>query len=66
VRLVWTPSLLNIDIDGNDYWIWEAIDAVRSGVVIIEYSSTFRPPYKVVEEHQPDRAEHRTFISGQA
>ena len=60
------PDLLNIDIDGNDYWIWEAIDAVRPRVVIIEYNSTFRPPYKVVEEHQPDRAEHRTIISGQA
>ena len=49
------PDLLNIDIDGNDYWIWEAIDAVRPRVVIIEYNATFRPPYKVVQEYQPAR-----------
>ena len=49
------PDLLNIDIDGNDYWIWEAIDVVRPRVVIIEYNATFRPPYKVVQEYQPER-----------
>jgi hypothetical protein len=44
-------GLLSIDIDGNDYWIWEAIQSVRPWIVIIEYNSLFglRPiavPYK--------------------
>jgi hypothetical protein len=44
-------GLLSIDIDGNDYWIWEAIECVRPLIVIIEYNSLFgmRPivvPYK--------------------
>jgi hypothetical protein len=36
-------DLLSIDIDGNDYWIWQAI-SLRPRVVIIEYNATFRPP----------------------
>ena len=29
-------DLLSIDIDGNDYWIWDAINVVEPRVVIIE------------------------------
>ena len=34
-------GLLSIDIDGNDYWIWDAITSVRPRIVIVEYSSIF-------------------------
>ncbi len=34
-------GLLSIDIDGNDYWVWEAIDVVQPRIVIIEYNSVF-------------------------
>jgi hypothetical protein len=34
-------GLLSIDIDGNDYWIWEAIHSVRPRIVVIEYNSLF-------------------------
>jgi hypothetical protein len=34
-------GLLSIDIDGNDYWIWEAIESIRARIVIIEYNSLF-------------------------
>lgn len=34
-------GLLHIDIDGNDYWIWKAIDVVSPVIVIMEYNSAF-------------------------
>lgn len=34
-------DLLSIDIDGNDYWVWQAIRAYEPRVVIIEYNATF-------------------------
>ena len=33
-------DLLSIDIDGQDYWVWRAIDHFRPRVVIIEYNSS--------------------------
>ncbi|HOZ87674.1 MAG TPA: hypothetical protein PL029_07950, partial [Bacteroidia bacterium] len=44
--------ILHIDIDGNDYWIWQKIERVKADIVIVEYNSLFgdqRPitiPYK--------------------
>jgi len=29
-------GILSIDIDGNDYWVWEALSAVDPAVVVIE------------------------------
>ncbi len=34
-------GLLSIDVDGNDYWIWEAIDAVNPALVVVEYNARF-------------------------
>jgi len=34
-------GLLSIDLDGNDYWILEAIDAVSPRILVTEYNSTF-------------------------
>ncbi len=34
-------GLLSIDIDGNDYWIWDAITAIDPQVVIIETHNEF-------------------------
>lgn len=32
-------GLLSIDIDGNDYWVWEAIEVVRPIIVVCEYNA---------------------------
>ena len=36
-------DLLSIDIDGNDYYVWEAINVVKPRVVVIEYNAKFPP-----------------------
>ena len=36
-------GLLSIDIDGNDYWVWERIECVRPSVVVVEYNHRFGP-----------------------
>ncbi len=37
-------DLLSVDIDGNDYHVWERIDCVNARVVVIEYNPKFPPP----------------------
>ena len=53
-------DLLSIDIDGNDYWVWEALEVVRPRVMVIEYNATFPPPVSVAVPYDPARAWDRT------
>lgn len=34
-------ELLSIDIDGNDFWIWEALEVIQPKVVVIESQTAF-------------------------
>ena len=34
-------GILSIDIDGNDYWVWKAIDIISPRIVIVEYNAKF-------------------------
>jgi hypothetical protein len=34
-------GLLSVDIDGNDYWVWERIDCITPAIVILEYNARF-------------------------
>ena len=34
-------GLLSVDIDGNDYWVWQAIDSVNPAIVVSEYNFRF-------------------------
>jgi hypothetical protein len=47
-------DLLSIDIDGNDYWIWEAIKCVDPRVVAIEYNAKFPPPCEWIMPYNCD------------
>jgi len=38
------PDLLSIDLDGNDYHIFEAISCIEPRVVVMEYNAKFPPP----------------------
>ena len=49
-------DVLSIDIDGNDYWVWAAIQRWRPRVVVIEYNASYPPPQKwVMVENQSHR-----------
>lgn len=40
-------GLLSVDIDGNDYWIWEAITTIKPRIIVCEYNSAFGAHHKV-------------------
>jgi hypothetical protein len=46
-------GLLSIDIDGNDYWVWERITAVSPIIVIVEYNSRFGSSRAVTVPYDP-------------
>ena len=47
------PDLLVIDVDGNDYWIWRALEAFRPRVVVIEYNGDLDPMVPRVMPYAP-------------
>ncbi|MBI5517609.1 MAG: hypothetical protein HY909_27815 [Deltaproteobacteria bacterium] len=49
-------DLLSIDIDGNDYWVWRALERYRPQVVVIEYNPYYEPPERWVMKYNPDHA----------
>ncbi|MBP1658149.1 MAG: hypothetical protein H6Q31_2750, partial [Bacteroidetes bacterium] len=46
-------GLLSIDIDGNDYWVWEAIECITPRIIICEYDSLLGPDRKVTSPYDP-------------
>jgi hypothetical protein len=46
-------GILSVDIDGNDYWVWEAIDVVDPDIVIVEYNSVFGPRRAISVPYDP-------------
>lgn len=47
-------GLLSIDIDGNDYWVLEAVDVVSPRILIVEYNSVFGPDAEVTVPYDPE------------
>ena len=47
-------GLLSIDVDGVDYWIWDAVAAVSPWVVIIEFNSYFGSAATLTVPYRPD------------
>jgi hypothetical protein len=58
-------GLLSIDIDGNDYWVWESLTAVDPVMVIVEYNSLFGPEAAVTVPYDPLFIRHQAHYSGQ-
>ncbi|MGB6384126.1 MAG: hypothetical protein WBF25_02790 [Terriglobales bacterium] len=46
-------GLLSIDIDGNDYWIWEAIESVNPIITICEYNAVLGDLHPIAIPYNP-------------
>jgi hypothetical protein len=47
-------DLLSIDIDGNDYWVWEALTVAQPRIVVIEYNALFGASKSVSIPYDPN------------
>jgi len=45
-------GILSIDIDGNDYWVWKAIDRISPRIVICEYNGIFGCEHSVTVPYE--------------
>ncbi|MEN3282328.1 MAG: hypothetical protein V7607_3468 [Solirubrobacteraceae bacterium] len=43
------PDVCSIDVDGADYWIWEAMASIRPRVLIIECNTAIDPDRRLVQ-----------------
>ena len=46
------PDVLSIDIDGGDYWVWEAITSYKPRVVVVEYNATIDSHRRLVQPRE--------------
>lgn len=47
-------GILSVDIDGNDYWVWDQISVVKPVIVIAEYNGLWGPTERVTTPYKPD------------
>jgi hypothetical protein len=47
-------GILSVDIDGNDYWVLEAIRSVSPRILIVEYNALFGPTLQVSVPYKAD------------
>ena len=51
-------DFVSIDLDGNDYWVWRALDVCSPRIVILEFNAAFGPDRALTVQYDPafDRA----------
>ena len=57
-------GLLSVDIDGNDYWIFQAITRVRARILVLEYNSFFGPDLALSVPYEERFERFRAHPSG--
>lgn len=61
-------GILSVDIDGVDYWVWEAISCVNPLILVVEYNSVFGDLLPLTVPYAPDfvraRAHHSNLYYG--
>lgn len=46
-------GLLSVDVDGIDYWLWQAIDVVQPAIVVSEYNALWGPDATITVPYDP-------------
>ena len=59
-------DLLSVDVDGVDYWVWQAITVCSARLVMLEYNSMFGADRAVTVPYDPkfNRRDHRFCYYG--
>lgn len=47
-------DLLSIDVDGNDYWFWKAIECISPRVVVMEYNASYGDSWSAAVPYDAD------------
>ena len=58
-------GLLSIDLDGMDYWVWDAIEVIDPAIVVVEYNSRFGRDDAVTVPYDPQfdrRTAHHSLL----
>ncbi len=58
-------GILSIDIDGNDYWVLQAIDCVRPAILIVEINGVFGDRHAISVPYDPAFDRLKAHHSGQ-
>lgn len=56
-------GLLSVDIDGNDYWVLEAITCVSPRILVVEYNSSFGVEHAITIPYQAGFRRQRAHYS---
>lgn len=56
-------GILSVDIDGNDYWVWERIKVVKPIIVVVEWNSVFGSDYAISVPYDPEFQREKAHYS---
>ncbi|MEX2122926.1 MAG: hypothetical protein WD795_03455 [Woeseia sp.] len=57
-------DFLSLDVDGNDYWLWERLECVSPRVVCIEYNAGIGPSLSLTVPYDPAFERYAKHPSG--
>ena len=56
-------GILSIDIDGNDYWVWQSINIIKPTIVVCEYNAVFGDLRRITTPYRADFQRTRAHYS---
>ena len=55
-------DLLSLDLDGNDYWVWRALDVCSPRMVILEFNHWFGAERAVTMPYNPEFTREKSAL----